>query len=268
VLTILAELAHQYDALVDQRRVLVGHCPHFKKWLRFYLEFWHEYAFESTDGNGLPHFHGKLQEKGQADWMRRQGQQAVSLYYKLIAERDDDASTRVAAPPPPAGVGKDTSQPGENATLRRKTAGRSSSSGAPPAALNRSVPVASPARPMAEALPLSSHAVPGPTAPSVPAPRLAEGVEDGDMPAKQTGVSWAGVYEKPDAAVKVRHYSPKTLMRAYMSWARKLKALTRSKDPAKPSVEDAKAFLTYLAVERKVSVCSQNQAFNALLFLC
>ena len=32
-------------------------------------------------------------------------------------------------------------------------------------------------------------------------------------------------------------------------------------------MEDAKAFLTYLAVERKVSASSQNQAFNALLFL-
>ena len=31
--------------------------------------------------------------------------------------------------------------------------------------------------------------------------------------------------------------------------------------------DDFKRFLTYLAVERKVSASSQNQAFNALLFL-
>ena len=32
------------------------------------------------------------------------------------------------------------------------------------------------------------------------------------------------------------------------------------------AVEDVKLFLTYLAVEQKVSASSQNQAFNALLF--
>jgi len=145
-----------------------------------YLDFCHEYTVEPTDGKSLPHFDGKLQEKGQADWMRRQAQQAVSLYYELIAERNDDASTRVAAPPPPAGVGRDASQPEDKAALQRKTAGRSHSTGAAlPAAMNRSVPSASRAGPMAEASPLSSHAVPGPTAPAVPAPRVAEGVEDG-----------------------------------------------------------------------------------------
>jgi integron integrase len=267
VLTIPAELARQYEVLLDQRGVLSGHRPHLKKWLRFYLDFCQKYTLEPADGKSLPHFDGKLQEKGQADWMRRQAQQAVSLYYELIAEGNDDASTRVAAPPPPAGVGKDTSQAEDKAALQRKTAGKSPSTGAAlPATMNGSVPLASRAGPMAETFPVSGHAVPGRTAPSVPAPRVAEGVGDGHTPAKQTGVSWVGVYRKLDGAVKVRHYSPKTL-RAYMSWARKLQAFTRSKDPAELSVEDAKAFLTYLAVERKVSASSQNQAFNALLFL-
>jgi hypothetical protein len=33
------------------------------------------------------------------------------------------------------------------------------------------------------------------------------------------------------------------------------------------SSDDVKEFLTYLAVKRKVSATTQNQAFNALLFL-
>jgi hypothetical protein len=32
-------------------------------------------------------------------------------------------------------------------------------------------------------------------------------------------------------------------------------------------MDDVKAFLSFLAVEKKVSASSQNQAFNALLFL-
>jgi hypothetical protein len=175
LLAISAELARQYDVLLDQGGVLSGYRPHLKKWLRFYLDFCQKYTFEPADGKSLPHFDGKLQEKGQADWMRRQAQQAVSLYYEWIAERNDDASTRVAAPPPPAGVGKDTRQCGDNAALRRRTAGRSPSTGAaPPAAMHRSVPLASAAGPMAETYPLSSHAVPGPTALSIPGPRICE----------------------------------------------------------------------------------------------
>jgi integron integrase len=41
---------------------------------------------------------------------------------------------------------------------------------------------------------------------------------------------------------------------------------TSSKTPAELSTDDVKAFLTSLAVKRKVSSTTQNQAFNALLF--
>ena len=67
-------------------------------------------------------------------------------------------------------------------------------------------------------------------------------------------------------AVKMRHYSPKTL-KTYSGWVRKLQTYTKSKDPRLVSVDDVKAFLTWLAVDQNVSASSQNQAFNALLFL-
>jgi site-specific recombinase XerD len=41
---------------------------------------------------------------------------------------------------------------------------------------------------------------------------------------------------------------------------------TSSKTPAELSTDDVKAFLTSLAVKRKVSSTTQNQAFNSLLF--
>ena len=83
---------------------------------------------------------------------------------------------------------------------------------------------------------------------------------------KQTGASWIELYDKLESAIKVRHYSPKTLD-AYRSWIRKLQAFTKSKDPRLLSMEDVRDFLSFLAVEKKVSSSSQNQAFNALLFL-
>ena len=76
---------------------------------------------------------------------------------------------------------------------------------------------------------------------------------------------WRSVYEKLNAEIKIRHYSPRTL-RSYRGWARQLQGFTRSKDPRLLAAVDVKDFLTFLAVKRKVSAASQNQAFNALLF--
>jgi site-specific recombinase XerD len=64
----------------------------------------------------------------------------------------------------------------------------------------------------------------------------------------------------------MRHYSPKTL-KAYRGWARRLQTFTKSKDYQLLSEKDVIAFLSYLVVEKQVSASSQNQAFNALLFL-
>jgi integron integrase len=70
----------------------------------------------------------------------------------------------------------------------------------------------------------------------------------------------------PTAAIKVWHYSPKTLD-AYKSWTQKFQTFTQSKDPRLLSMDDVKGFLSFLAVHKKISASSQNQAFNALLFL-
>ena len=81
-----------------------------------------------------------------------------------------------------------------------------------------------------------------------------------------TGASWVAVYDRLKTAITVRHYSPKTLQ-AYKMWMRKLQTCTKSKDPQLVSQEDVKEFLSFLAVDRHVAASSQNQAFNALLFL-
>ena len=80
------------------------------------------------------------------------------------------------------------------------------------------------------------------------------------------GADWTGVFNGLKNAVKLRHYSPKTL-KTYSGWARKFQTYTKSKDPSLIAVDDVKAFLTWLAVDQGVSASSQNQAFNALLFL-
>ncbi len=83
---------------------------------------------------------------------------------------------------------------------------------------------------------------------------------------KTNRADWTEVYKDLQNVIKVRHYSPSTL-KTYTGWARKLQAFTKSKNPRLLTVDDVKAFLTWLAVEKHVAAASQNQAFNALLFM-
>ncbi len=68
--------------------------------------------------------------------------------------------------------------------------------------------------------------------------------------------------------MRLKHYSIRT-EQSYCDWARRYVGFHQmhSRDellPAEPKIE---AFLSHLAVAAKVAVSTQNQAFNALLFL-
>ena len=81
-----------------------------------------------------------------------------------------------------------------------------------------------------------------------------------------TNADWTPVYNKLTSEIKLRHYSPSTL-KAYTGWVRHFQAFVKSKDSTLLDNSDVKGFLTHLAVKRKVAASTQNQAFNALLFL-
>lgn len=66
--------------------------------------------------------------------------------------------------------------------------------------------------------------------------------------------------------IKTRHYSRKTL-KTYADWSRKFQYYLKDKPPSELSPAEVKAYLTHLAVDCKVSASTQNQAFNALLFV-
>lgn len=84
-----------------------------------------------------------------------------------------------------------------------------------------------------------------------------------DLPAEPE--PWNIAVDSIKNEIQLRHYSKKT-MKAYVLWAEKLRYFTKSKLPELLTPEDVKEFLTFLAVKKKVSASSQNQAFHALLF--
>jgi sulfur transfer protein SufE len=82
----------------------------------------------------------------------------------------------------------------------------------------------------------------------------------------QTSSSWVFVFDTLNTEIKIRHYAPKTL-KAYRGWTRHFQTFTQSKNYRALTQQDMVDFLSYLAVEKQVTASSQNQAFNALLFL-
>ena len=95
---------------------------------------------------------------------------------------------------------------------------------------------------------------------SVSEPQQSKYVVKSDSP------EWDKVIAELASEIKTRHYSPKTL-KAYALWARQFQKFLRNKPPHELSSADVKEYLTYLAVKCHVAASTQNQAFNALLFV-
>jgi integron integrase len=66
--------------------------------------------------------------------------------------------------------------------------------------------------------------------------------------------------------LRVKHYSIRT-EQAYVDWIRRFILFHGKRHPSEMAEQEIRAFLTHLAVERRVAASTQNQAFAALLFL-
>lgn len=66
--------------------------------------------------------------------------------------------------------------------------------------------------------------------------------------------------------IRVRHYSYQTET-VYLGWIRRFVRFHNGRHPRELGGPDVERFLSYLAVDRKVSASTQNQALSAVLFL-
>ncbi len=66
--------------------------------------------------------------------------------------------------------------------------------------------------------------------------------------------------------IRLKHYSIRT-EEAYVSWIKRYIYFHNKRHPKDMGREEIEVFLTDLAVKANVSASTQNQAFNALLFL-
>lgn len=229
MIQIPADIHSAYTSFIKQKGVQPELARHYVKWLRYYLDFCHKYSFKHTSQDSLAGFTEKLKEKKQAENLRKQAYHAISFYFEMEQNSGGKNQNGISV---------------SNVARAGRTSLETSFSNTKENDVNQVISTYSGGQSSSAGKPLSCN----------------------NVKLKQSGADWTRVFTELKNAVKMRHYSPKTL-KTYSGWTRKFQTYTKSKDPGLISVDDVKGFLTWMAVEKDFSASSQNQAFNALLFL-
>ena len=96
---------------------------------------------------------------------------------------------------------------------------------------------------------------------------------NGSLESKHSGLNnrsylagWKEIFIKLHQNMRLRHYSPRT-EKSYRVWINKFRKYWNNREPLTLEGEDVKKFLSHIALYNRVSASTQNQAFNALLYL-
>ena len=236
MLPIPENISVQFNNVLRQRAVPESFHVHYRKGLRFFLDFCEKYPPPEEKSEQVRLFIEKLKSKNQTLGQCNQAAHAISLFFELRQVKNCAPSRVVNLQRIPASLAFPPAK-------ARST--NSVSGGIKPAVM--------PAKAIAE-------------------PRSTSGSSGGKRYnewrclEKSKSPAWDQAIEKLAAEIKIRHYSRKTL-KAYGDWGRKFQQFLSDKPPEELSSLDVKEYLTYLAVKRHVASSTQNQAFNALLFL-
>jgi integron integrase len=71
---------------------------HFRKWLRFYVDFCHKYRHPYSDTASLQLFVQKLSDKGQPQKLRVQAQEAIGVYLQMLATKERKQNKTLSLP--------------------------------------------------------------------------------------------------------------------------------------------------------------------------
>ena len=232
------EIIAGFDDILKLRHVPMVSHPEYRKWVRYFLDFSAKYPLPRERSVQVRLFSEKLRSKGQAEIQVEQAAAAVSLFFTSQQKKTTTfLSNRVGS--------------ALNAVVQGVPMKPLEQSPVPPAAVKEAGMVCEP-----------------------PGPPIADGrsswrkrrYDDWRCLKKSGYPQWDSIVKMLADEINTRHYSRKTLQH-YANWSRKFQSYLSHKDPAQLSSQDVKTYLTYLAVNCKVSSSTQNLAFNALLFL-
>lgn len=232
------DILAQFEAVLNKRAVPVTRHADYKKWLMYYLDFKSRYTLPDSRSEHVRLFIEKLQNKNQSPEQQKQAAHALSLFFES-QKQEQHVSTENKNGFPPTERGND-GQKAQYATT---------SEGLPVRASN-TIKVPS-----------------NPSAPPFVSPLSGKSRFNNWNCLKNTdSPEWDKLINNLAEEIKTRHYSRKTL-KAYADWCRHFQSYLRNKPTEELSESDVKKYLTYLAVQCRVAASTQNQAFNALLFL-
>jgi integron integrase len=226
-----------FNDLLKQRNIPPMLLADYRKWLLYFLDFRARYPLPDSQSDQVRLFADKLHSKNQTARQVEQAADAISLFFASCPGNK-------IGPSLVTGGGPVAALPGEQLPGKGSADKNSASAKAAPQM------VCEPPGGFQFAPPL----------------RSGRQYDEWRCLKKTASLAWDAVIEKLAAEIQIRHYSRKTL-KHYADWGRKFQYYLRDKDPAELSSQDVKDYLTYLAVDCKVSSSHQNLAFNALLFL-
>ena len=229
-------LAH-FDDILKLRYVPQSSRPEYRKWVRYFWDFQAKYPLPGERSVQVRLFSEKLRSKGQTEIRIKQAADAVSLFFATQQKQQANAS--------------------------------SPSTGTDPHAVVEDVPEKMLKTTLVQQAETGGEMVCEPPGwpPSDGRSERRKGRYDDWRCLRKSGYpAWDSIIVLPADEIRTRHYSRKTLQH-YANWTRKFQSYLSHKDPARLSSQDVKSYLTFLAVQCKVSSSTQNLAFNALLFL-
>lgn len=238
MLPIPENVSARFNIVLEKRAIHGPSRVYYGKWLRYFLDFCNKHSPPEDKSEQVRLFIEKLKSKKQSPQQCAQAAHAVSLFFE-----SQPTKIRPHSAPVPAELSRPvclSAQPPKEHAIEEHVVVRSGLA-------------TMPSRQTAE--PSFSYGSPG-----------GKRFNEWRCLRKTKSPAWDQVIEKLDAEIKIRHYSRKTL-RTYANWARKFQRFLDDKAPEKLSSLDVKEYLTHLAVKCSVASSTQNQAFNALLFL-
>jgi integron integrase len=234
MLPIPKDIIEAFDGVLLKRKIPAGNHSDYRKWLRYFLDYRGKYAPPEARSEQVRLFIEKIRSKGKPEADLKQAAHALSLFFES-QPRSTAVSRSPQKPVPPA------------AALQGVKQGDKFAPG--PGSLKQNVPVEN-----IGSVPISGGR------------DKFDKYDEWRCLRPSGSAEWDAVIGGLAAEIKTKHYSRKTL-KTYADWSRKFQSYLRSKQPEVLSAQDVKSYLTYLAVNCKVSASTQNQAFNALLFL-
>jgi integron integrase len=234
-----ADILGRFEDTLKHRSVPQLSRSDYRKWLRYFLHFRTKYSLPGDRSAQVKLFADKLRSKGQSDMQVEQAAIAVSLYFASQQNRQDPPQLFRQRTQSHAVPGVFTSHTAQSHPAQPQVSEQTGGMACYPVRLQ---------------LPFDTAAT-------------RKGKYDDWRCLRASGHSaWDSIIALLIDEIRTRHYSRKTLQH-YANCTRKFQSYLTHKDPATLASQDVKNYLTYLAVNCKVSSSTQNLAFNALLFL-